>query len=59
MPIIKPKHRKPTTPSRPVLDHRAILARRLDTMADCHLQQGLHAQAERLARQAADLRGAA
>ena len=39
-----------------VLDHRAILARRLDVLADAELQHGHHGAAERLAWRAAALR---
>ena len=42
---------KPTT-----LDHRTILARRLDLMAGIELQHGHHHAAEYLAHQAAQLR---
>ncbi len=40
----------------PALNHRAILARRLDLMADLELQHGHHRQAEHLAHRAAQLR---
>ncbi len=40
-------------------EHRAILARRLDMLAGCELQHGHHVAAERLAQQAAELRGIA
>ncbi len=39
-----------------VVDHCAILARRLDLLADCELQHGHHGVAERLSRHAAELR---
>ncbi|MDT7953185.1 MAG: hypothetical protein RQ966_16910 [Acetobacteraceae bacterium] len=42
---------KPTT-----LDHRAILARRLDQLADHNLHLGFHLAAEQLAHRAAQLR---
>ncbi len=53
------RRRKPTLSVRPVADCRAILAARLDRDADHHLHLGYHVQAERLARQAAELRGVA
>jgi hypothetical protein len=60
MTIAKPKsHRKPAPPTRPVVDHKAILARRLDQLADFELHLGHHGAAERLAHRAAELRGAA
>ena len=60
MTITKPKRQKKVQPTaRPVQDHRAILARRLDMIADCELQHGHVARAEYLARQADELRGAA
>ena len=62
MPTITPKpqrRRKLALPIRPAADHRAALAARLDRAADHHLHLGFHLQAERLARQAAELRGAA
>ncbi len=60
MPTLKPKRRrKAPLPFRPATDHRAALAARLDRQADYHLHLGFHGQAERLARQAAELRGAA
>lgn len=40
-------------------DQRAIVARRLDRLADHHLHLGFHVQAEHLAKQAAELRGRA
>jgi hypothetical protein len=55
----KPKHRPKALPiARPQPDHRAILARRLDLIANIELQHGHHARAEYLAVQAAELRGA-
>ena len=56
----KPKRRtkaQPTSPPQP--DHRAILAARLDRLADHNLHLGYHHQAEQLARRAAEMRGAA
>jgi hypothetical protein len=44
---------------RPQPDHRAILARRLDLIADIELQHGHHASAEHLSTQVTELRGAA
>ena len=59
MPTTKPtRRRKPTLPVRPPADHQTVLAARLDRAADFHLHLGFHGQAERLARQAAELRGA-
>jgi hypothetical protein len=56
----KPKHRPKAAPTTlPQPDHRAILARRLDLIADCELQHGHTVRAEYLARQAAELRGVA
>ena len=65
-PATKPKHatsgrRRPLSKVQPTSlpqpDHRAILAARLDRLADHNLHLGFHYQAERLARQAAELRG--
>lgn len=42
----------------PSIDHHAILARRLDRLADHNLHLGFHLAAERLAHQAAQLREA-
>ena len=54
----KSKRRTKAQPtSLPQPDHRAILAARLDRLADHNLHLGFHYQAERLARQAAELRG--
>ena len=50
---------KPIQPVRSAVDHKAILARRLDQLADFELQLGHHGAAERLAHRAAELRGAA
>lgn len=36
----------------PLVDHRAILARRFDVLAGCELQRGHHLAAEHLARRA-------
>ena len=56
----KPTHRrKAAQAASPTLDHRAILARRLEVLAGCELQHGHHAAAERLAWRAAALREAA
>ena len=49
-----PKRRKLAPLPQP--DHRAILVRRLEILADCELQHGHHAAAERLAWRAAALR---
>jgi hypothetical protein len=49
--------RKPALPVRPTMDHKAILARRLDQLADFELHLGHHGAAERLAHRAAELRG--
>ena len=54
-----PKRRKPASAATPIHDHKAILARRLDVLADCELQAGHHGAAERLAWRAAALREAA
>ena len=54
-----PKRRKPTPAATPIHDHKAILARRLDLLADCELQAGHHGAAVRLAWRAAALREAA
>lgn len=44
-------------PNKPTpLDHRAILARRLDRLADHNLHMGHHHAAEHLAHRAAELR---
>lgn len=51
--------RKPIQHARPVMDHKAILARRLDLIAGCELQQGHIQRAEYLSQKAAELRGAA
>lgn len=40
------------------VDHRAVLARRLDMLAGCELQHGHHLAAEHLARRAQALREA-
>ena len=48
------KQTKTVTPA--VVDHRAILARRLDLWANCELQHGHHGAAEHLARRAEALR---
>ena len=56
---IKSKPRRKPTHLRAPSDNRAMLARRLDLLADCELQHGHHVAAERLARRAAELRGAA
>ena len=53
---IKPRRRKAALIKSSVLDHRAILARRLDMIADLELQHGHHRQAEHLAHRAAQLR---
>lgn len=50
------KKRRTPAPTISAADHRAILARRLDVLADAELQHGHHAAAERLAWQAAALR---
>ena len=52
------KRRKATAASSPALEHRAILARRLDMLAGCELQHGHHLAAENLARRAQALREA-
>ena len=57
--ITTPKRRKVTRNITPTLDHRAILARRLEVLAGCELQHGHHAAAELLAHRAAALREAA
>ena len=54
----KRKPRRKPLPPRPMPDHRAILARRLDLIADLELQHGHVARAEYLAHQAAELRDA-
>ncbi len=56
----KPKRTRKAQPtSLPRPDHRAILAARLDRLADFHLHLGFHGAAEQLARRAAEMRGAA
>ena len=56
----KTKRRTKAQPtSLPQPDHRAILAARLDRLADHNLHLGYHHQAEQLARRAAEMRGAA
>lgn len=52
----KLRHRKVASSKASTLDHRAILARRLDLIAGIELQHGHHRQAERLAWRAAELR---
>lgn len=59
MPKRSTSRRKVATIKPTPLDHRAILARRLDLMADLELQHGHHRQAEHLAHQAAQLRESA
>jgi hypothetical protein len=54
-----PTRRRPKTPlpnANP--DHRSVIARRLDLLADCELQAGHHAAAEQLAWRAAEMREA-
>lgn len=53
------KKRRTPAPTITAGDHRVILARRLDVLADAELQHGHHATAERLAWRAAALRQAA
>ncbi len=53
---IKIRRRKVASNKTSTLDHRAILARRLDRLADHNLHLGFHLAAERLAHQAAQLR---
>ncbi len=43
--------------SLPQPDHQAILAARLDRLADHNLHLGYHHQAEQLAQRAAEMRG--
>ena len=51
------RRRKLAAPVTPIaVDHRAILARRLDLLAGCELQHGHHHAAEHLARKAQALR---
>ena len=50
------KRRKAVAVATATLDHRAILARRLDMLAGCELQHGHHLAAEHLARRAQALR---
>jgi hypothetical protein len=52
------RRRKMVLHLQPATEHRTLLAARLDRAADFHLHLGFHSQAERLARRAADLRGA-
>ena len=52
------KRRKTTVLPTLALDHRAILARRLDMLAGCELQHGHHLAAEHLAQRAQALREA-
>lgn len=55
----RPKQRRePVQAAASAADHRAILARHLDVLADCELQHGHHLMAEHLARQAQALREA-
>ena len=55
----KLRRRKATPSNTSALDHRAILARRLDLIAGIELQHGHHRVAELLAHRAARLREAA
>lgn len=50
------RRRKPAQAVTLAVDHRAILARHLDILADCELQHGHHLAAERLALRAQALR---
>ncbi len=51
------KSRRRVASSKPLaLDHRSILARRLDRLADHNLHLGFHLAAEHLAHRAAQLR---
>jgi hypothetical protein len=50
------RRRKPAASVSVAVDHRAILARRLDLWANCELQHGHHGAAEHLARRAEALR---
>lgn len=52
----KTRRRKLVAVQPVVLDHRAILARRLDLVAGIELQHGHHRMAEHLAHRAARLR---
>ena len=53
---ITPRRRPKAAPVTPQPDHRAILARRLEVLADCELQHGHVAAAERLSWRAMALR---
>ena len=53
------RKRRAPVPTIPAVDHRVIMAQRLDTMADVELQHGHHHAAEHLAWRAAALRQAA
>lgn len=60
MPNFTKRRRIPQATPKPIhADQRAIVARRLDRLADHNLHLGYHAQAEHLAKQAAELRGRA
>ncbi len=52
------RRRKPAQTVTLAVDHRAILARRLDILAGCELQHGHHLAAERLALRAQAIREA-
>lgn len=52
----KPSRRRVASSKPSALDHRAILARRLDRLADHNLHLGFHRTAEVLANRAAQLR---
>ena len=52
------RRRKPAASVPAAVDHRVILARRLDLWANCELQHGHHGAAEHLARRAEALREA-
>ena len=53
-----PRRRKLVHTIIAAVDHRAILARRLDILAGCELQHGHHLAAEHLAQRAQALREA-